>query len=242
MSETAKPANQLLAALPAGEYSRLLPKLKEVSLNYTDTIYEAGDVIRRVYFPNSGIISLLSAVEERSLLEVGIVGNEGFVGLPVFLGVKTSNNRAVVQGTGAAWGMKTADFLAECENCGALPHILQRYTHSHITQISQSAVCNRFHEIEARLARWLLMTSDRMMSADFQITQEFLSNMLGVRREAVSKTATNLQQNGLISYRRRTISILDRAGLEAAACRCYFIIKEEYENSSGWLKAKARAK
>ncbi len=230
MSETTKPTNRLLAALPAKEYKRLLPKLKETSLIYTETIYEPGDVIRRVYFPDSGIVSLLSSVGENSLLEVGIVGNEGFIGLPVFLGVKTSNNRAIVQGAGVALEMKTADFLAECKNGGALPSLLQRYTHSLLMQISQAAACNRFHPIGARLARWLLMTADRMESDEFQITQEFLSNMLGVRREAVNKSATNLQQNGLISYSRGKITILNRAGLEtAAACRCYFIVKEEYE-------------
>ena len=205
MSEIVRSANRLLAALPAKEYNRLLPKLREVPLTYTETVYEPGDVIRRVYFPISGIISLLSAVGERSLLEVGIVGNEGFVGLPVFLGVKTSGNRALVQGAGVALEMKTTDFLAECKNGGALPTLLQRYTHSLLTQISQSAVCNRFHAIEARLARWLLMTADRMGSNDFQITQEFLSNMLGVRREAVSKSATNFQQRQLISYSRGNI-------------------------------------
>jgi CRP-like cAMP-binding protein len=233
MSENTKPANRLLAALPAKEYQRLLPKLEEISLTYAETIYETGDIIRRVYFPNSGIISLLSAVEERSLLEVGIVGNEGFIGLPVFLGVKTSNNRAIVQGAGGALVMKTTDFLAESKNGGSLSRLLQRYTHSLLIQISQSAACNRFHPIEARLARWLLMTGDRMESDEFQITQEFLSSMLGVRREGVSKAATHLQQNDLISYSRGKISILNRAGLEAAACRCYFIIKEEYKNSHG---------
>ena len=229
MSETTKPANRLLAALPAKDYARLLLKLEEIPLTFAKTFYEPGDIIRHVYFPNSGIISLLSAVEERSLVEVGIVGNEGFVGVPVFLGVKTSNNCALVQGAGVALEMKTADFLAECENGGALPRLLQRYTHSLIMQISQSAACNRFHPIEARLARWLLMTSDRMESDEFQITQEFLSNMLGVRREGVSKSATQLQQNELINYSRGKITILNRAGLEAVACRCYFIIKEEYE-------------
>ncbi len=231
MSETPKPANRLLAALPAKEYTRLLPKLEEISLTYTETLYEHGDVIRQVCFPNSGIISLLSAVEKRSLLEVGIVGNEGFIGIPVFLGVKTSNNHALVQGAGVARRMKTADFLAECKNGGALPRLLQRYTHSLLTQISQSAACNRFHPIEARLARWLLMTSDQMESDEFQITQKFLSSMLGVRREGVSKSATKLQQNGLITYSRGKISILNRADLEAAACHCYFIVKEEYEKS-----------
>ena len=217
----------------AEEYARLLPELEEIPLIFAETIYEPNDVIRRVYFPDSGIVSLLSAVEERSLLEVSIVGNEGFVGIPVFLGVKTSNNHALVQGAGVALSMKTADFLAECSNGGALTRVLQRYTHSLLTQISQSAACNRFHSIEARLARWLLMTADRMESNKFQITQDFLSNMLGVRREGVSKAAANLQNNGLISYSRGKISIPDRAGLEAAACRCYFIIKDEYENISG---------
>ncbi len=127
--------------------------------------------------------------------------------------------------------MKTVDFLAECKNGGALPRLLQRYTHSLLTQISQSAACNRFHPIEARLARWLLMTSDQMESDEFQITQKFLSSMLGVRREGVSKSATKLQQNGLITYSRGKISILNRADLEAAACHCYFIVKEEYEKS-----------
>ena len=230
MSETTKPANRLLAALPAKEYERLLPKLQEISLTYGENIYERGETIRRVYFPNSGIISLLAAVEERSLLEVGIVGNEGMSGLALFLGVKTSNNRAVVQGAGFAMRMKAADFLAECENGGALPRLLQRYTHSLLVQVSQSAVCYRFHPIEARLSRWLLMTSDRMKTNEFQITQKFLSNMLGVRREGVNKSATNLQHQQLISYSRGNISITDRAGLEAAACKCYAIIKGE-ENS-----------
>lgn len=227
MSETTKPANRLLAALPAKEYSRLLPNLEEISLIFTKIIYEPGDIIRHVYFPSSGIVSLLSAVEERSLLEVGIVGSEGFVGLPVFLGVKTSNNHAVVQGAGVAMRMKTTDFLTESKNGGVLPRLLQRYTHSLMLQISQSAVCYRFHPIEARLARWLLMTADRMESENFQITQEFLSNMLGVRREAVSKSAANLQQEQLISYRRGNISINNRAGLEAVVCKCYSIIKDE---------------
>ena len=230
MPETAKPSNRLFAALPKNEYQRLLPKLERIALIFAENIYQPDDVISHVYFPESGIISLLSAVEEHSTLEVGIVGNEGMVGLPVFLGVKTSNNLAVVQGVGFALRMTAADFHDECKNGGELPRVLQRFTHSLMTHISQSAACNRFHPIEARLARWLLMTHDRMQADEFQITQEFLSNMLGVRREAVNKAATHLQQQQLISYSRGNLSILNRTGLEAAACRCYQIIKQDYEN------------
>ena len=231
MSDPIKPVNRLLAALPAEEFSLLQPKLEEVPLTFAETIYESGDVIGYVYFPNSGIVSLLSTVSERSQLEVGIVGNEGFVGLPVFLGVETSNYHALVQGAGAAMRIKAEDFLAECGK-GELSRIVKRYTHSMLTQISQSAVCNRFHDIEPRLARWLLMTGDRMASDKFQITQEFLSNMLGVRREAVTLAARKLQQNNLISYSRGNVAILNRPDLEAVACRCYFIIKKEYESFS----------
>jgi CRP-like cAMP-binding protein len=220
-------ANRLLAALPNAEYARLFPRLKQFTLNYGENIYERGEIIRHVYFPDSGIISLLAAIGDSSLLEVGIIGSEGMVGFPVFLGVKISNNRAVVQGTGAAMKMKTEDFLAECKNGGALPRLLHRYTHSLLTQVSQSAVCYRFHPIEARLARWLLMTSDRMRANEFQLTQEFLSNMLGVRREAVNKAAVALQQEQLISYSRGNITINNRAELEKVSCLCYGIIKDE---------------
>lgn len=231
MSEETKPDipadNRLLAALPSGEYQELLSKFERIPLNYGENIYEVGDSIRYVYFPSSGIISLLAAVEDSSTLEVGIVGREGVVGLSLFLGVKTSNNRAIVQGAGTALRATAADFLAECEKNGSLTLILRRFTHSLLTQVSQSAVCYRFHPIEARLARWLLMTSDRMETNEFQITQEFLSNMLGVRREAVNKAAVFLQQQHLISYRRGNISIISRMDLEKAACRCYGIIKDE---------------
>lgn len=225
--------NYLLAVLPDDEFVRVKSKLESVSFKLGEVLYESGDKMDHVYFPTTAIISLLYIMENGATAEIGIVGNEGFIGLPVFLGVETSNTHALVQGAGVAMQMKTADFLAECKNGGALPRILQRHTHSLMTQISQSAACNRFHDIEARLARWLLMTGDRMMSDEFQITQDFLSNMLGVRREAVNKSATVFQQNELIRYSRGKISILNRAGLEAAACRCYFIIKEEYENVSG---------
>lgn len=231
MSETSQPANRLLAALPAKEYTRLLPQLEDISLAYAETIYEPGDIIRHVYFPNSGIVSLLMSVAESGILEVGVVGNEGMVGLPVFLGVETSSNQVIVQGDGTALRIKTEDFLKECGRGGSLPKLLKRYTHALLMQVSQTVVCTRFHLIEARLICLLLMMHDRMKADKFRITQELLSKLMGVRREAVNKSATYLQQNGLISYSRGNVSILNRAGLEAAACRCYSIVKEEYKNS-----------
>jgi CRP-like cAMP-binding protein len=219
--------NRLLAALPKDEYRRLLSNLEPFPLIFGEVIYEPGDLIRHVYFPTSGIISLLATVEDRATLEVGLVGREGMVGLPTFMGVKTSRNRAVVQGVGAAMRMKASAFIKESDNGGSLPRLLRRYTHSRLTQIVQGATCNRFHPIEARLARWLLMTHDRMGTDAFQLTQEFLSNMLGVRREGVNKAAGALQRQHLISYSRGTLTTLNRAGLEAVACQCYSIIKEE---------------
>jgi CRP-like cAMP-binding protein len=228
MIEKTQPKNRLLAALPVKTYQNLLSKTERIALIFNENVYEQGDVISDVYFPESGIVSLLSAVEANSTLEVGIVGDEGIIGLPLFLGVKTSNNRAVVQGAGFALKMSAEDFLDECKT-DELPRVLQRFTHSLMTQISQSAACNRFHEIEPRLAHWLLMTSDRMHNDEFQITQEFLSNMLGVRREAVNKAATHFQQQQIISYSRGNLSILDRQKLETAACNCYKIIKKDYD-------------
>lgn len=221
--------NHLLAALPKDEYQRLLPKLQPFPLVFGEVIYQTGDVIRNVYFPTSGIISLLAAVEDRATLEVGIVGREGMVGLPAFMGVKTSGNRAVVQGAGSAMRMKAAAFRKECDNGGSLTRLLRRYSHSRLTQIAQGAACNRFHPIDARLARWLLTTRDRMGADEFQLTQEFMSNMLGVRREGVNKAAGALQEQNLISYSRGNLLIEDRVGLQAIACNCYGIIKAEYD-------------
>ena len=236
----APPTNRLLAALPKNEYRRLLPNLEPFPLVFGEVIYEPGDPIRHVYFPASGIISLLAVVGDRATLEVGIVGREGMVGLSVFMGLKTSRNRAVVRGAGAAMRMKVAAYRKECDNGGLLPRLLRRYTHSRLTQVAQVAACNRFHPIDARLAQWLLMTRDRMGTDEFQLTQEFLSNMLGVRREGVNKTAGALQKQRLITYRRGTLTTLNRAGLEAVACQCYGIIKEEYESPlPRWVRRKA---
>ena len=227
MSENLAPVNRLLAALPDNEYLNLFPKLKEIPLIYGETLYEPGKIIKYLYFPESGIVSLLASVENSAKLEVGLIGSEGIIGLPVFLGVETSRNLAVVQGAGTAMRISTEDFSAAYKAQGLLPELLQRYTHSLLTQISQSAVCYRFHLVEARLARWLLMTADRIKSSEFQMTQEFLSDMLGVRREAVNRAAGILQKQQLISYHRGLIKLLDRPALESVVCVCYGIIREE---------------
>lgn len=221
--------NRLLAALPKKEYRQLLPGLERVWLSFAEVLYEPRDLIRHVYFPNDSIISLLAVVAEHSTLEVGIVGNEGMAGLSVFMGVRASPNRALVQAAGTAMRMKVAALRKESEHSGPLRRLLHLYTHSLLTQISQSAACSRFHVVDARLARWLLMTHDRLRSDEFQLTQEFMSDMLGVRREGINKAAGALQQNKLISYSRGHIRVLDRAGLEAVSCECYRIVRGD-----GW--------
>lgn len=220
-------ANQLLGALPRKDYQALQRHLEEIPLVFEELLYRPNAIVSDVYFPNSGIVSLLAGINERSTLEVGLVGSEGMVGLGVFLGVNSSLNRAVVQGVGSAMKMKATVLRKECNKGGALARLLQRYSHSVLTQVTQSAVCNQFHSVEARLARWLLMTHDRMGDDEFQLKQEFLSNMLGVRREGVSKAAGKLQKLNLIRYSRGRLKVLDRAGLEATSCGCYEIIKNE---------------
>jgi CRP-like cAMP-binding protein len=219
--------NRLLATLPKNEYKRLLPKLKTVSLVLGEALYEPGDVIKYVYFPNDSIISLISELSETSSLEIGMVGNEGMAGLAVFMGVQSSSTRALVQGAGTAMRMSSAAVRTEANQLGSLHHLLHRYSHSLLTQVSQSSACNRFHFVNARLARWLLMTNDRLGAEEFPLTQEFLSNMLGVRREGVSKAAGALQAAKLIRYSRGMITVLNRRGLEAKSCQCYAIIKAE---------------
>lgn len=219
--------NRLLAMLPKKEYERLLPGLKRIPLTFGEVLYEPGDTIKQVYFPNDSIVSLLSMTQERSTLEVGMVGNEGFAGLPIFMGVDISQTRALVQGAGSAMRMTSAVARHEASQPGALHRLLHRYSHSRLTQVSQSVVCNRFHSVDARLARWLLMTSDRLGREEFRLTQDFMSNMLGVRREGVNKAAGALQTAKLIRYTRGVIEILDRRRLEAKSCECYAIIKAE---------------
>lgn len=219
--------NRLLATLPKKEYELLLPKLKTVTLGFGEELYEPGDAIKYVYFPNDSIISLISKLSETAWLEVGMVGNEGMAGLAVFMGVGFSSTRALVQGSGTAMRMSSAAIRTEANRVGSLHRVLHRYSHSLLTQVCQSSACNRFHLVNARLARWLLMTNDRLGAEEFPLTQEFLSHMLGVRREGVSKAAGALQAGKLIRYSRGVITILNRRGLEAKSCQCYAIIKAE---------------
>jgi CRP-like cAMP-binding protein len=218
-------ANSLLAALPPHACQRLLAGLEPVTLTFGKVLYEPGDPIRHVYFPNDSLVSLLTLADGHLALEVGMVGYEGMVGAPLSLGIDVSPVRALVQGSGTAMRMTAARFRKEFHRCPPLQRALYRYVHGLMTQITQTAACNRFHLVEARLARWLLMTRDRVRANQFRLTQEFLAHMLGVRRVGVTKAASALQRQNLISYSRGNITILDRNGLEAASCRCYQVVK-----------------
>lgn len=213
--------NRLLAALPAREYERLLACLEPVTLTYGDVLYEPGRQMRHVYFPNDCVVSLLTVVEGRQALEVGMVGREGMVGTSLALGIDTSSVRALVQGTGTALRIKSPRFLRELRHSPALQRALFRFADAMMNQVSQTAACNRFHVVKERLARWLLMTRERAPSAEFYLTQEFLADMLGVRRVGVTAAASALQRQNLIRYRRGNITILDQRGLEAVCCSCY---------------------
>jgi len=221
-------ANTLLAALPGKDYRRLLTGLEPVTLTFGEILYEPGKAIRHVYFPSDCLVSLLTLADGHLALEVGMVGREGMLGIPVALGVNDSPVQALVQGTGTALRMTSARLRSELAKCEPLQRELNRYIHERIVQITQTAACNRFHPIEGRLARWLLMTRDRLASNHFSMTQEILGHMLGVLRVAVTNAAGALQQRKLISYSRGEISILDGNGLETAACQCYQVIKNGY--------------
>jgi CRP-like cAMP-binding protein len=225
--------NSLLAALPSREYQRLLTGLEPVTLTFGEVLYEAGKPIRHVYFPTDSLVSLLTLVEGHMALEIGLVGREGMLGIPVALGINDSPVRALVQGTGTALRMTAARFRSEVGKCGLLHAAVNGYIHERIVQITQTAACNRFHPIESRLARWLLMTRDRMQSDQFRHTHELLGNMLGVLRVAVTNAAGALQRRKLISYSRGKISILDGKGLEAAACRCYQVVRSMHPRAQG---------
>lgn len=223
--------NQLLAALPGPVYRRLARHLEAVALNFGQVLYEPGDRMRHVYFPTDGVISLLSVANTNKAAEVSVVGNEGVVGTSAALGIDSSNTRAVVQAAGAAARISSSRLRKQLEGNVVWYRELLRFTHALLHQTSQTAVCNRFHTVEARLARWLLATRDRVHSNHFHLTQEFISLMLGVRRVGVTVAAASLQNRRLISYTRGNIQLLDPAGLEAAACECYVKVRETYRRS-----------
>jgi len=225
-------ANSLLASLPRKDYEHLLTGSESVTLTFGEIIYEPGQPIRHVYFPNDALVSLLTLADGHLALEVGMVGHEGMVGTPVPLGINVSAVRALVQGSGTAMRMTSARFLKEFRDCPPLQRALYRYIHVLMAQVTQTAACNRFHVVEARLARWLLMTRDRVRANQFRLTHEFLAHMLGVRRVGVTGAASALQQQKLIRYSRGEISILDGKGLEAAACRCYQVVKDVQRRAS----------
>lgn len=227
----APPANRVLAAMPREEYQRLLSGLEPISLAFGDVLYEPGDSIRYVYFPSDCLISLLTQVEDHMALEVGLVGSEGMVGIPLALGISTSSVRALVQGTGTAMRMEAGRFQLEFKQSPSLQRELYRYTHLLMAQFTQTAACNRFHVVEARLARWLLMTRDRVRSDQFHLTHEFLADMLGVQRVGVTNAASALRRRKLIDYSRGNITILDRKGLNAASCGCYRIVKNLFDGA-----------
>ena len=231
--DTQPVGNWLLDALPKEDYGRLQSDLQSSSFALGAVVYEPGGQMDHVYFPTTCHVSLLYTMVNGVTAEMGLVGNEGVVGIALFMGGDTTPNRAVVQGAGHAVKLKAKAMLAEFSRGGEFQLMLLRYTQALITQISQTAVCNRLHSVEQRLCRWLLMTHDRTHSDELQMTQEFISNMLGVRREGVTHAAQNLQEKGLISYVRGHIKILDRAKLETQVCECYEVVKAEHSRLFG---------
>jgi CRP-like cAMP-binding protein len=224
--------NHLLASLPDRDYKRLLPHLESVPLPLMEVLYESGEPIKYVYFPNAGLISLLVVMEDETPREVGLIGNEGMLGIPVALGMDATPTRALIQMPGSAMRMTARVLRDEVKRGGALRDILQRYTHALFTQVSQSAACVSSHQVDKRLSRWLIMTHDRAPGDAFEMKHEFMAMMLGVTRSVVTRAAGSLQQRKLIRYTRGQVTVLDRRRLEATACECYRVVKEEYVRSA----------
>ena len=221
--------NQLLAALPAVEWERLRPQMELRPMPLGHVLYEPGNAMRHVYFPTTSIVSLLYVMEDGSSAEIAIVGHEGIVGISLFMGGETTSSRAVVQSAGHAYRVPGKYLKDEFFRAGPFQRLLLRYTQALITQMGQTAVCNRHHSVEQQLCRWLLMSLDRLPSNELTMTQELIANMLGVRREGVTESAGKLQKLGLIHYNRGHIVVVDRPALEAHACECYEVVKREFD-------------
>jgi len=221
--------NRLLAALPDEDYRALLPFLESVALPLGMAIYESGGVQGYVYFPTNAIVSLLYVLEDGSCAEIAVTGCEGLVGIALFMGGETTPSRAVVQSGGHGYRIKAAALKTRFEAGGALQYLLLRFTQALITQMTQTAVCNRHHAVDQQLCRWLLLSLDRLPANELQMTQELIANMLGVRREGVTEAAGKLQAAGVIEYSRGRIKVLDRPRLQARACECYAVVKKEYD-------------
>ncbi|MEN9728221.1 MAG: hypothetical protein RL434_2587 [Pseudomonadota bacterium] len=221
--------NHLLASLPDAEWKRWLPHLEQVSLPLGHVLYESGMRVQHVHFPLDAIVSLLYVLEDGASAEIAVVGNEGVVGIALFMGGESSTSRAVVQSAGQAMRLRAHFIKEEFGSSGPVLHLLLRYTQALIAQMSQTAVCNRHHSLDQQLCRWLLLSLDRLNSNELLMTQELIANMLGVRREGVTESAIKLQQSGLIRYSRGHITVLDRPGLEERTCECYSVVKKEYD-------------
>lgn len=221
--------NQLLAALPDSEWLRWSPQLEQVEMPLGQVLYESGIKLDHVYFPTSAIVSLLYVMENGASAEIAVVGNEGIVGISLFMGGESTPSRAVVQSAGQGFRLKAQTMKDEFNRAGPVLHLLLRYTQALITQMAQTAVCNRHHTLDQQLCRWLLLSLDRLQGNELVMTQELIANMLGVRREGVTEGALKLQKAGLIRYARGRISVLDRQGLEKRTCECYAVVKKEYD-------------
>lgn len=221
--------NHLLDALLTGEYDRLSPDLDLVTMPLGQVLYESGEQLHHVYFPTTAIISMLYVMEDGASAEIAIVGNEGILGISLFMGGETTPSRAVVQSAGFGYRLKASLLKTEFNRAGPVQRLLLRYTQALITQMAQTAVCNRHHTVEQQLCRWLLLSLDRLASNELAMTQELIANMLGVRREGVTEAASKLQKAGLIQYSRGKITVIDRPNLEKRCCECYEVVKLEFD-------------
>ena len=219
--------NHILDALPAEERERLFPHLRFVSMPLGMVLYESGETLKHMYFPTDSIVSLLYVMKDGSSAEIAVVGNEGAIGVALFMGGETTPSRAIVQSAGSAYRLDRKRLKLEFDRHGQMLHVLLRYTQSLITQMAQTAVCNRHHSVNQQLCRWLLLSLDRLQSSELKMTQELIANMLGVRREGVTAAAGALQKDGVIRYSRGKITVLDRAKLERLSCECYSVVKKE---------------